>query len=39
MKVTACNEINFGTYNCAYNIMLPYLVKDPCDNFLPPCPR
>lgn len=21
-----CLEIGFGTYNCAYNIMLPYLV-------------
>lgn len=21
-----CSEIGFGTYNCAYNIMLPYLV-------------
>lgn len=26
-----CEEIEFGTYNCAYNIMLPWLVKDPCD--------
>lgn len=23
-----CTEIDFGTYNCAYNIMLPYLVND-----------
>lgn len=26
-----CSDIGFGTYNCAYNIMLPYLVKDPCE--------
>lgn len=24
-----CEEIGFGTYDCAYNIMLPYLVTDP----------
>lgn len=23
-----CTEIDFGTYNCAYNVMLPYLVND-----------
>ena len=26
-----CNEIAFGSYNCAYNIMLPYLVADPTE--------
>ena len=26
-----CADIGFGTYDCAYNIMLPYLVRDPCD--------
>ena len=26
-----CKEINFGTYDCAYNIMLPYYVTDPTD--------
>lgn len=25
-----CEDIQFGTYNCAYNIMLPWLTKDPC---------
>lgn len=25
-----CSDIGFGTYDCAYNIMLPWLVKDPC---------
>lgn len=24
-----CKDIRFGTYDCAYNIMLPWLVKDP----------
>ena len=24
-----CFDIGFGTYDCAYNIMLPYLVVDP----------
>ena len=24
-----CSDVGFGTYNCAYNIMLPYLVTDP----------
>lgn len=26
-----CEEIKFGTYDCAYNIMLPYLVTDPTE--------
>ena len=26
-----CDEVRFGTYDCAYNIMLPYLVTDPLD--------
>ena len=26
-----CTDIGIGSYNCAYNIMLPYLVKDPTD--------
>lgn len=24
-----CTDIKFGTYDCAYNIMLPWLTKDP----------
>lgn len=24
-----CSEIGFGTYDCAYNVMLPYYVTDP----------
>lgn len=27
-----CEDIKFGTYDCAYNIMLPYLVIDPSDS-------
>lgn len=34
-----CSDIGFGTYNCAYNIMLPYLVKDPTDPDRPPFPK
>mgnify|MGYP000951950838 CR=1 FL=1 len=26
-----CSDVGFGTYDCAYNIMLPYLIKDPCE--------
>ena len=26
-----CKDIGFGTYDCAYNIMLPYYVTDPTD--------
>lgn len=26
-----CSDIGFGTYDCAYNIMLPYYVTDPTD--------
>ena len=25
-----CKDISFGTYDCAYNIDLPWLTKDPC---------
>lgn len=31
-----CSDIGFGTYNCAYNIMLPWLVSDPCNPEAPP---
>lgn len=31
-----CNEIGFGTYDCSYNIMLPYFVKDPTEPDAPP---
>lgn len=24
-----CRDIGYGTYDCSYNIMLPYLVTDP----------
>ena len=34
-----CNEIEFGTYDCAYNIMLPYLVKDPTEPDAPMQPK
>ena len=34
-----CTDIGFGTYNCAYNIMLPYLVKDPTDPKGAPQPK
>lgn len=33
-----CKDIEFGTYNCAYNIMLPWLVKDPLLPNNPPKP-
>lgn len=26
-----CKDIKSGSYDCAYNIMLPYLVKDPTE--------
>lgn len=26
-----CSDIQFGTYDCGYNIMLPYYVTDPTD--------
>lgn len=31
-----CKDIEFGTQNCCYNIMLPYYVTDPC---IPNCPE
>ena len=34
-----CKDIKFGTFDCAYNIMLPYLVTDPCNPSLSPFPR
>lgn len=34
-----CSDIGFGTYDCAYNIMLPYLVHDPCEPDAPPQPK
>lgn len=34
-----CDEIKFGTYNCAYNIMLPYLVTDPTEPESKPQPK
>jgi hypothetical protein len=34
-----CNEIRFGSYDCAYNIMLPYLVTDPTRPEQPPQPK
>lgn len=34
-----CSDIGFGTYDCAYNIMLPYLVKDPCEPDAAPQPK
>lgn len=30
-----CIEIDYGTYDCAYNIMLPYLVSDGSDKMEP----
>lgn len=33
-----CNDIRFGTYDCAYNIMLPWLTHDPCLPGDPPAP-
>ena len=29
--IMKCSEIEFGTYDCAYNVMLPYYVTDPTD--------
>ncbi len=26
-----CKDIGFGTYDCTYNIMLPWLTTDPCN--------
>lgn len=34
-----CENIGFGTYNCAYNIMLPWLTKDPLSPDSPPKPH
>ena len=34
-----CDEIGFGTYNCAYNIMLPWLVSDPTEPDKPREPK
>ena len=34
-----CKDVGFGTYNCAYNIMLPYLVKDPTEPEAAPQPK
>lgn len=34
-----CKDIKFGTLDCAYNIMLPYLVTDPCNPSLSPFPK
>lgn len=34
-----CSEIGFGTYDCAYNIMLPYLVRDPTEPNKAPLPK
>ena len=34
-----CKEIGFGTYDCAYNIMLPWLVTDPTEPDAPPRPK
>ena len=34
-----CNEIEFGSYDCAYNIMLPWLTHDPTDPSAPPQPK
>lgn len=34
-----CSEIEFGTYNCAYNIMLPWLVIDPTEPDKPKEPK
>lgn len=34
-----CSEIKFGSYDCAYNIMLPYLVTDPTKPEKPPEPK
>lgn len=33
-----CKDIGFGTYDCAYNIMLPWLAKDPTEPDQPPKP-
>lgn len=33
-----CKDICFGTYDCAYNIMLPWLVRDPTLPDSPPEP-
>lgn len=34
-----CEDIRFGTYDCAYNIMLPWLTVDPCNPNDPPKPH
>lgn len=34
-----CLGVGFGTYNCAYNIMLPYFVHDPIDPDAPGQPK
>ena len=34
-----CTDIGFATYDCAYNIMLPYLTKNPCDPTEKPKPK
>lgn len=34
-----CSDIGFGTYDCAYNIMLPYLVSDPTEPDAAPQPK
>ena len=31
-----CEDIGFGTYDCTYNIVLPYLVTDPLEPERPP---
>lgn len=33
-----CEDIEFGTYGCVYNIVLPWLTKDPCNPEHPPEP-
>lgn len=33
-----CKDIGFGTYDCAYNVMLPWLAIDPCNPNDPPKP-
>lgn len=31
LQLMNCKDIRFGTYDCAYNIMLPYKVTDPTE--------
>lgn len=33
-----CKDIKFGTYGCVYNIMLPWLAKNPLSPNVPPKP-